>query len=183
MLQTKPKLEVTMSAINTIDAATAKQLHASSAMFIDVREPAEHNTKHIPSSLLMPLGKINAADLAAFDTDNIVIYCQKGMRGNKACEKLLEQNPKLKLHNVAGGIEAWEAANFEIAKGTSNVLPLDRQVQITIGTLVFCFSLLAHFYSANFNFAAAFIGAGLLFAGLSGFCGLARLLAMAPWNK
>ncbi|MDT0596232.1 rhodanese-like domain-containing protein [Glaciecola petra] len=172
-----------MSAINTIDAAEAKQLHNSSATFIDVREPAEHNTKHIPSSALMPLGKISAADLEINGAENIVIYCQKGMRGNKACEKLLQQNPALKLHNLAGGIEAWEAANFEVTKGSSSVLPLDRQVQIAIGTLVLCFSLLAHFYSANFNFAAAFVGAGLLFAGLSGFCGLARLIAMAPWNK
>lgn len=172
-----------MSAIKTINATEAKQLHETKTLFIDVREPAEFNSKHIPTSALMPLGKITVEDLNSPETENIVIYCQKGMRGNKACEKLLKQNSKLKLHNLEGGIEAWEAANFEVTKGTSNVLPLDRQVQITIGSLVLCFSLLAHFYSANFNFAAAFIGAGFLLAGITGFCGLARLLAMAPWNR
>lgn len=172
-----------MSSITSIDAVEAEQLSSKNAVFIDVREPAEFNTLHIPGAKLYPLSTIKAEHLAQFHDADIVIYCQKGLRGEKACRKILDTHPNSKLVNLSGGIEAWQQQGYATVKGKSNVIALDRQVQITIGTLVFCFSLLAYISHTNFLFVPMFMGAGLIFAGISGFCGLARVLALAPWNR
>lgn len=172
-----------MTKLNTVQANEAMDLLTKDTVLVDVREPAEFNTRHIPNAKLHPLGSINADQLAEYGDKTVLIYCQKGLRGQKACEKILQDNPNSKIVNLTGGIEAWQAAGFQTNKGTSNVLPLDRQVQITIGSLVLAFSLLGYFVQANFVFASAFMGAGLLFAGISGFCGLARVMAKAPWNR
>lgn len=172
-----------MRNFKTISCAEAKQLQAENSVFIDVREPAEFRACHIANAKLIPLGQINAEKISMHQSQNLIIYCQKGVRGNKACQKLIKQNNQLKLFNIEGGIDAWLAVNYPTQQEPSNVLALDRQVQITIGIMVLLFSLLGYFYSPSFNFAAAFIGIGLIFAGISGFCGLARILALAPWNK
>ena len=172
-----------MTTYKSIQAHEAKALVAKEAVLIDVREPAEFNSRHIPNAKLHPLGSIDASQLAEYGDKTVLIYCQKGMRGQKACEKILQDNPNSKVVNLVGGIEAWQAAGFAINEGTSKVLPLDRQVQITIGGLVFVFSLLGYFVNTNFIFASAFMGAGLVFAGISGFCGMAQVIAKAPWNR
>jgi rhodanese-related sulfurtransferase len=172
-----------MTELNTVQAKEAMDLLTKDAVLVDVREPAEFNTRHIPNAMLHPLGSINASQLEKYGDKTVLIYCQKGLRGQKACEKILQDNPNSKIVNLVGGIEAWQAAGFTTNKGTSNVLPLDRQVQITIGSLVLAFSLLGYFVQTNFVFGATFMGTGLLFAGISGFCGLARVMAKAPWNR
>lgn len=172
-----------MTALNSVQAKEASELLTKDTVLVDVREPAEFNTRHIPNAKLHPLGSISANQLAEYGDKTVLIYCQKGMRGQKACEKILQENPTGKIVNLVGGIEAWQAAGFTTNKGASNVLALDRQVQITIGSSVLIFSLLGYFAHPNFVFAAAFMGAGLLFAGISGFCGLARVIAKAPWNR
>ncbi|MFT6267422.1 MAG: rhodanese-related sulfurtransferase [Alphaproteobacteria bacterium] len=172
-----------MTTLKSVHAQAAFALLGEDSVLVDVREPAEFNTKHIPKANLHPLSAINAKALTSYGDKTVVIYCQKGIRGQKACEKILQDNPQAKVVNLTGGIEAWQAAGLNTIKGDSNVLPLDRQVQITIGAGVLIFSLLGYFYQTNFIFGAAFMGAGLLFAGISGFCGLARIMALAPWNK
>ncbi|WP_426357363.1 rhodanese-like domain-containing protein [Pseudocolwellia sp. HL-MZ19] len=166
--------------------ATAKEvqqwLNDGEATIIDVREPAEFANKHIQGATLLPLGKITADDLP--DTKNkIVIYCQKGARGNSACIKITEQNNDVVIYNLTGGIEAWEAEGNPVKQGKSKVLPLDRQVQITIGSLALLGSSTGYLYDPVFMFIPAFLGAGLLFAGLSGTCGLAIIMAKMPWNQ
>lgn len=172
-----------MAAFDSVKAQEAQALVAKDVILIDVREPAEFNSCHIPNAKLHPLGSIEASQLAEYGDKTVLIYCQKGMRGQKACEKILQDNPNTKVLNLVGGIEAWQAAGFATNEGASKILPLDRQVQITIGALVLTFSLLGYFVNTSFIFAAAFMGAGLLFAGISGFCGLARVIAKAPWNQ
>lgn len=58
-----------------------------------------------------------------------------------------------------------------------------RQVQITVGFFVLLASLLAVTVNPAWVYLCMFFGAGLLFAGLSGFCGLALILAKMPWNR
>lgn len=168
--------------VKTIDAATAKNwLEQDEAVLIDVRESAEHASSRIPEAQLHPVGSICCGALP--DTGKkIIIHCQKGMRGRNACEKLLTENAALEVYNMEGGIEAWAQAGFPIAQGEKKVLPLDRQVQLVIGLSVLVFSLLAYFADPVFALGAAFFGAGLTNAGLTGWCGLARLMAKMPWN-
>ena len=152
------------------------------AQLIDVREPGEFSSKHIEGATLLPLGKITANDLPKTDK-KIIIYCLRGGRGSSACTKLIDEDSTLTIYNVEGGITAWEQAGFPVKIGHRKVLPLDRQVQLTIGSAVFLGSAATYFIDPNFLIIPAFVGAGLTFAGASGFCGLASVMAMMPWNK
>jgi rhodanese-related sulfurtransferase len=169
--------------VRQITAQQAKELIAKeNAQLIDVREPAEHASVHIPDSKLHPVGRISAKDLENPE-QALLIYCQKGARGKNACEKLLSENPNLNVYNISGGIEHWQQSGFDTQKGSSNMLPLDRQVQLSIGIMLIVFSALSLTLSTAFVWAVALIGMGLFIAGSTGFCGLARIVAMMPWNQ
>ena len=74
-------------------------------------------------------------------------------------------------------------AGLPVNRGASRVLPLMRQVQITVGFLSAVGAALALTVNPRFALIPLVVGCGLLFAGLTGFCGLALLLAKMPWNK
>jgi rhodanese-related sulfurtransferase len=168
-------------AVKVVDAATLHRwLNDGSAMLVDVREPAEYRARHIAGARPIPLGKIDAGRLPS--SGRIVIHCLKGGRGASACEKLLRQNPALEIYNLAGGIDAWAAAGLPVRTGRF-VLPLDRQVQLTIGIILLVLTSLSLTVSPLFVVGAGVVGLGLSVAGATGFCGLARLMAWAPWNK
>jgi len=166
---------------NTVDPVTLQQwLKDGSAILVDVREPAEYRTSHIREARLMPLSGLDARALPRLH--KIVVHCVKGGRGDAACEKLLKQEPGLEVFNLEGGLEGWTRAGLSVERGEQKVLPLDRQVQLAIGILLLggvALTLLVH---PGFLWLVAFIGGGLTVAGLTGFCGMARLLARMPWN-
>lgn len=169
--------------IQTVDPATlARWLERGEAVLVDVREPGEYGASHIPGSRLVPLGAVSDSRLPEHEGRRLVIHCQKGGRGNAACEKLLQENPALEVYNLSGGIEAWGAAGLPV-QGRGGVLPLDRQVQLTIGLGLLAATALAWWVHPAFVLAAGFFGAGLTLAGATGFCGLARLMALMPWNR
>lgn len=149
---------------------------------IDVREMAEHHSEKIPGSIHIPLGKIDIAQLPN-SKGEIIFHCQSGRRSMEACKKILEKNPNLKIYSLEGGIAAWKEAGHEIEKGQRNVIPIDRQTQIIAGILILTGFSLGKFLDPNFYYLSAFIGAGLTFAGISGWCGMAKLLAIMPWNR
>ena len=170
-------------SVRSIDAQKAKSLiDSGEAIFIDVREPAENKAQSIHDALLKPLGEISANDISGIK-QSVIIHCQKGVRGQKACEKILADFSEADIYNLEGGIESWVKAGFDVNNGSSKVLPLDRQVQLCIGLSVLTFSLLAYFVNPAFAFGAAFFGAGLTNAGLTGWCGLGLLMAKMPWNQ
>lgn len=169
--------------VKHIDANTAKQwLDNNEAILIDVREPAEHAWQKITGAQLHPLGSICYSNIPQTDK-KILIHCQKGMRGSNACQKLIAENDALEVYNIEGGIEAWQQAGLPVESSGKKVLPLDRQVQLTIGLSVLTFGLLGYFVNPAFALGAAFFGAGLANAGLTGWCGLAKLMAKMPWNQ
>ncbi|MCW5559341.1 MAG: DUF2892 domain-containing protein, partial [Verrucomicrobiae bacterium] len=77
----------------------------------------------------------------------------------------------------------WEAAGLPVLRGTSRVISLERQVRIAAGTLVVTGTALGYFVHPGFYGLAAFVGAGLVFAGITDFCGMGLLLAKLPWNS
>jgi rhodanese-related sulfurtransferase len=167
-----------------VDAATLKTwLDTGEAVLVDVREPAEHAAEHIPAATLLPLGKACLGALPCASGKKLVLHCRKGGRGTSACEKLLAEDPSLELYNLDGGIEAWRAAGFEVARTGKPMLPLDRQVQLAIGILLITATVLGYFVSSTFFVLPGLIGVGLSIAGMTGFCGLALLLAKMPWNQ
>lgn len=164
---------------------TAEELQTRLAkgevVVVDVREPAEHATECINGACLIPLAAVTAEKLPE-GSKPIVIHCRSGKRSEEACKKLLAQDPNLDIYNLVGGITAWKAAGGEIKKSGRNVLPLDRQTQVAAGSLTFIGVMLGLLVHPVFYVIPGFVGLGLMFAGISGWCGMAKLLAKMPWN-
>jgi predicted branched-subunit amino acid permease len=67
--------------------------------------------------------------------------------------------------------------------GTTKAISVERQVRIAAGSIVLSGVLLSKFVHPNFVWLSGFVGAGLIFAGITDFCGMGLLLAKAPWNR
>lgn len=168
----------------TIDANTLKiWLDKGEAVLVDVREPGEHSAERIPGAIHLPLGKVCKSALPEVSRKKLVIHCKVGGRGGAACEKLLAEDPNLEIYNLEGGLDAWARAGHAVASSGKFFLPLDRQVQLTIGIGVLAGVILGYALHPSFLLLAALFGAGLINAGLTGWCGLALLMAKMPWNQ
>lgn len=170
--------------IKTIDAGTLKNwLDRNEAVLVDVREPAEHEAEAIPGAMLLPLANVSSTALPETAGKKLVLHCKAGKRGGMACEKLLAENPDLEVYNLEGGITAWAQAGQEVKTSGKFFLPLDRQVQLTIGGGVLAGVVLGYSVHPGFLLLPGFFGLGLINAGLTGWCGMALLMAKMPWNK
>ena len=108
--------------------------------------------------------------------------CRSGQRATKAAEKISRDGFSQPVV-IAGGTLAWIDANLPVTRGTAKVISLERQVRIAAGAIVFTGVLLAHFVNFHFIWLSGFVGAGLVFAGITDFCGMGLLLAKMPWNR
>ena len=109
-----------------------------------------------------------------------IYFCRSGRRTGKA-EAALDARGHAETYIIQGGSTAWEQAGLPVEK-TPGPPPIMRQVHMLTGSLVLVFSLLAQMEPA-FSLLVALVGAGLLYSGLSGFCGMALLLGRMSWNK
>lgn len=150
--------------------------------FINVCSPAEYAEKHIPGVRSVPLDTL-AQHLNEFSAKKtIYVQCRSGNRGRQAIEILQKLGVSAELINVEGGLLAWEEANYMTGSHTQK-LPIMRQVFIGAGALVLIGVLLTHFVHQNFIILPFFVSLGLLVSGITGWCGMAFLLAKMPWNK
>lgn len=155
------------------------------ACLLDVRTPAEYAAAHVPGARNLPLAELDAAAFCRErngDRSPIFVLCQSGERARRAIDRLDAAGVQ-ECALVEGGTQAWIDAGLPVIRGRSRVLPLLRQVQITVGLLSAMGALLALTINKFFAIVPLLIGCGLFFAGLTGFCGLALLLAKMPWNK
>jgi rhodanese-related sulfurtransferase len=157
-------------------------LEQGEAILVDVREPFEYESVHIPGSLSMPLSSVSV-DRLPFPRSKIIFYCQSGKRSAVACHHILQQNPDLSVYNLTGGIQAWQSQGFEVLGKKSFFIPLDRQTQLAAGFLNFLGCALGYLVSPYFYGLSCLVACGLMFAGVTGWCGMARVLAKAPWNS
>ncbi len=165
-----------------IQPAELKNLLSSDCCLIDVREPVEHTEEHVEGAKLIPLGQLEKR-VGEIDIDSpIVVMCRSGKRGMEALRKL-ESLGVEGVRNLEGGILAWKAAGHPVNKSDRKVLPLMQQVQVTIGIGVLTGVILSKTVNPNFIYLSAFFGAGLVFAGSTGWCGLAILMSKMPWNR
>lgn len=170
--------------IKNIDAKTLKiWLENNEAVVVDVRERGEHEAEKISGANLVPLATVSKNSLPECQNKKLVLHCRSGKRSSRACEKLLREDPNLEVYNLEGGIAAWSAAGCKTNCSGKFFLPLDRQVQLTIGLGILIGTILGYFVDENFFLLSGFFGLGLTFAGLSGYCGLAIFMAKMPWNK
>ena len=158
----------------------ADQLAEQRVTVIDVREPMEYAGGHIAGSLNVPLSRITKADLPR---GPLVLVCHSGNRSAQALAQLLQQGHPHPLTDLEGGIPAWQQAGLPVRRLKNAPLPLMRQVQIAAGSLVLLGLILGTWVAPAWILLSWFVGAGLVFAGISGFCGMARLLAAMPWNR
>jgi rhodanese-related sulfurtransferase len=158
----------------------AHQLAEERVKVIDVREPMEYAAGHIAGSLNVPLGRISQADLPR---GPLVLVCHSGNRSAQALAQLMQQGHPRPLTELEGGLPAWQQAGLPVRKLRNAPLPLMRQVQIAAGSLVLLGLILGTWVAPAWILLSWFVGAGLVFAGVSGFCGMARLLAAMPWNR
>ena len=158
----------------------AEQLESKRVTVIDVREPMEYASGHIAGSLNVPLARLHQADLPQ---GPLVLVCQSGNRSAKGVQTLLRQSHPHPITDLQGGIPSWQQAGLPVRRLANAPLPLMRQVQIAAGSLVLLGLILSHVAGPAWILLSWFVGAGLVFAGVSGFCGMARLLALMPWNR
>lgn len=153
---------------------------------IDVRTPVEYAAVHAKGATSIPLDRLDPAKVLAgrkgAASDPIYLICKAGKRGAIACEKFLAAG-HANVVNVEGGTDAWVAAGLPVVRGASGVISLERQVRIGAGLLTLAGAVLALTVHVGFAAIPAFIGAGLIFAGVTDWCGMGLLLAKAPWNR
>ncbi len=149
----------------------------NAASVVDVREAGEYSYEHIPGTTNLPLTRWPAAAARLPKNQEIYILCQSGVRTQQAAQMLVGAG-YTRVHCVDGGISAWTKAGFPTQK-SGGVIPIMRQVQIVAGSLVVVGVLLPGWGWT----LSAFVGAGLVFAGVSGTCGMAGILAKMPWNR
>jgi rhodanese-related sulfurtransferase len=158
----------------------AAELRAHRVRVIDVREPVEYASGHIGGSLNVPLRHLAEAELPH---GPLVLVCHSGNRSLKGVEILQKLGHPEVLADLEGGVPAWEQQGFPVERLQGASIPLMRQVQIAAGSLVLLGVILSQTVASGWIWLAGFVGAGLVFAGVSGFCGMARLLAAMPWNR
>lgn len=169
--------------LQEIDAQTLKQwLEENSVMLVDVREPAEYAAEHIPGTKLHPLSKFDPQQIIPATGQKLVLYCQSGNRSAKASRQLLESGFDSVSH-LRGGIPTWKNASYPIEKNDNAPISLFRQIQMVAGSLVLLGTVLGVFVSPNFLFLSGFVGAGLVFAGVTNTCAMGMLLSKLPYNQ
>jgi len=149
---------------------------------IDVRTPLEFVEVHVPSARSVPLDELDPGSLSLPKDQPVYLLCRGGQRAAKAADKLAKAGFTRPIV-VEGGTLAWIEANLPVTRSAVKIISLERQVRIAAGAMVFTGVLLAHFVDARFIWLSGFIGAGLVFAGITDFCGMGLLLAKMPWNK
>lgn len=152
---------------------------------IDVRTPAEFGEVHVEFARNVPLDRLDPAQLmasrAAGTDEPLYVVCQSGGRSRQACERL-RQAGFSNVIDVEGGTRACVAAGLPVVRG-KKAISLERQVRIAAGSLVLIGAGLGYFVLPEFIGLSAFVGAGLVFAGVTDTCGMAMLLARMPWNQ
>lgn len=169
--------------IEEIDSKYLKKQLENGAILIDVRETSEYQEESIEGALSVPLSTLDPKSLLNLcGNREIIFHCKSGKRSMKAAQKLADLN-KSGVYTLVGGIEDWKRCKLPTKKSSKEIMSMFRQVQIVAGSLALIGVVLGFVISSQFFFLSGFIGAGLLFAGVTNTCGMAVLLSKMPWNK
>ncbi|MGE5150813.1 MAG: rhodanese family protein [Rhodospirillaceae bacterium] len=163
--------------LQTIDPVTARRLIDDGALLVDIREPGEYAREHMPGALNAPLSRLDTLPAAA---RTIIFHSRSGARTSGNALRLAAA-AGCEAYILDGGIDAWKKAGLPVDR--REPIAIERQVQITAGALVLTGVLLGIWIAPAFLALSGFVGAGLMFAGISGWCGMAKLLGLMPWNR
>jgi len=166
--------------IATIKPEEARKAVAAGARLIDIRDADEHARENIPGALNVPLARIGGLPKLQ---GPLVFHCRSGMRTQANAATLLAAAQGNDCHILEGGIDAWRAAGLPTRLDRRQPLEIMRQVQLAAGALVLAGVVLGFTVSPILFGLSAFVGAGLMMAGATGWCGMAMLLRAMPWNR
>jgi len=173
--------EVAMSQ-KVLTPQAAQALLAKGAILVDIRGADEYAREHIAEAHNRPMDVLNSQGLLTHDATAVIFHCNSGNR-TLMNSKVLESCASCEVYILEGGITGWKKAGLPVVKDASQPLELQRQVQIGAGSLVLLGVILGSFISPAWYVLSGFVGVGLIMAGVTGFCGLARILMKMPWNK
>jgi rhodanese-related sulfurtransferase len=152
---------------------------------LDVRTPVEFREVHVEHARNVPLDRLDPQAVMqarnGHKNEPLYLICRSGSRGRQACEKFLAAG-FANVVNVEGGTMACVEAGLRVVRG-KKAISLERQVRIAAGSLVLLGVLLGWLVHPVFLGLAAFVGAGLVFAGITDTCGMGMMLARMPWNQ
>lgn len=151
---------------------------------IDVRTPVEFREVHVTFARNMPLDQLDPKQLTVGQTGSlkpVYVICRSGSRGKQACEKIIAHG-FTNVVNVEGGTMAWDQAGLPVVRGKKSI-SLERQVRIAAGALGLIGAVLGYFVSPHWIGLSGFVGAGLMFAGITDTCAMGLMLARMPWNQ
>jgi rhodanese-related sulfurtransferase len=172
-----------LNQLHTVDAQTLKQgLDQQSVTLIDVREPGEFAGEHIPGATLVALSQFDPRKIPQTEDTQLVLYCRSGNRSAIAAQKLFDAGFESVTH-LSCGIGAWKEAGYPTVTNRDAPISLMRQVQLVAGSLMLTGTILGALVSPWFLLLSGFVGAGLMFAGVTDTCMLGMLLAKLPSNQ
>jgi rhodanese-related sulfurtransferase len=198
-MSTQQDIPVDTSADTPVDTSTItisakefkqqKQAPESQLRVIDVRTHAEVNSESLADCAHFPLQDLNSAAVKAYleqqghdSSQPVYLLCASGQRAARAAEQL-QTDLGNQLVIIEGGMNALKGLGIDIAKGSGNIISLERQVRIAAGSLVVLGVMLGFTVNPGFYGLSAFVGAGLVFAGVTDSCGMGMVLARMPWNN
>lgn len=154
------------------------------ALLFDIRSEAEFAQGHVPGAILVPDARIDPQLVSVLDDKHAIFYCTSGARTARACDTIESVGLK-NARLLEGGLNAWQSSGLPVigSQAGSGALSVPRQVQITVGTLIVLFAVLAWMGMTFAPYVLGAIGLGLLTAGLTGTCALATVIMMMPWNR
>jgi len=169
--------------IKEVSPQEAIHLLGSGWSLIDVRTPAEFSAVHAEGAINIPLDQLDEGKLAELGVERkqLVVICQSGGRSRKGCE-ILSKIPDCEAVSVKGGTTAWVAQGLSSKQGRG-VISIERQVRIAAGAIVLISVLLGFALCKLFFVIPGLVVSGLIFAGITDFCGMGILLSKMPWNQ
>ena len=169
--------------LQEIDAVTLKKwLDKKEALLIDVREPGEFFSEHIPGAKLMSLSRFDPTVVPQDSNKKIVFQCLSGNRSAQAAHKMFDLGVN-EVYHLRDGLYTWKAAGYPTQVNKDAPISMFRQVQIVAGSLVFLGTILGAFVSPWFLILSGFVGCGLIFSGVTNTCAMSMLLAKLPYNQ
>ena len=182
-------IDKSTTTISAKEFKQQKQSPESQLRVIDVRTHAEVNSESLADCAHFPLQELNGAAVKAYleqqghdSSQPVYLLCASGQRAAKAGEQL-QGDLDNQLVIIEGGMNALKQLGIDIAKGSGNIISLERQVRIAAGSLVVLGVILGFAVNPGFYGLSGFVGAGLVFAGVTDSCGMGMVLARMPWNN
>ena len=173
-----------MTQLTPVSPERAAALMRDGAVLIDIRERDEHLRERIVGARHHALSLIDRDHPARPGDDVLIFHCKSGARTRQNAQRIAAGMPaQIESYILEGGIDAWRKAGLPVTLDRRQPIPTMRQVQIVAGSLVLLGVILGATVAPGFYALSAFVGAGLVFAGVSGFCGMERILQRMPWNR